>query len=140
MIDELLRLLSQIDSEDMDIELNSNVRSIRPDTNKEGTEKFEAKRRIKRLNHLLEQSDTNLSEPTESNESPAISVMDRSDTDGVRVTVDNKAFANVEEGDLRVIVPDDDYTTLQEIDLESPEITDRVVNNGITTIEVHAED
>lgn len=139
MIDELLRLLNQIDSEDMDVEIDSTVRSIRPNTDKKGSEKFEAKRRIKRLNHLLEKSDTDISSTTESDKSPAISVMARPDTGGVRVTVDQKAFATVEEGDLRVIVPDTDYTKLEEIDVESPEIKDRVVNNGVTTIEVQPE-
>lgn len=136
MIDELLRLLRQIDAEDMDVEIDSRIRSVRPDTDKEGPEKFAARRRIKRLNRLLNQNDYSVATDDESSDEPSVSIFNPEDTDAVTVTVDGEANCRIEAGQLRLWVPDTDYTDLKVIDVESPQITDRTVNNGITTIEI----
>lgn len=141
MIRDLLKLLDDIDTSDMDIEVNSTVGTIKPnrDSEKDGAEKYEAKRKVKRFNHLLNKSDSGLSADAQSEEDPLVSVMESPETAGVRVTVDSKAVGEIEDGTLRVSVPEKDYSERHEVDLESPAITAQVYNNGVTTIEVQPE-
>lgn len=139
MISDLLKLiheLDQVDASEMDIELRGGVHNIRPDTDKTGTEKFETKRRIKRVNRLLKNTDHDLNADTHSDSEPTVSVLSQPESDGIRVVVDQEADATIEDGALRITIPRTDYTELREVEIDSPAIESRVVNNGFTTIDL----
>ena len=135
IFDDLRKLLEQMDSEDMDIETYSEVRNIRTDTN-DRPKKSAAKRRDTRFDHSRKQNAADVTADNQADEEPVVSIRSRDDSDTVQVTVDAPADATIEAGQLRITVSASEYTSLKEIDIDSPEIANRTVNNGITTIEI----
>ncbi len=135
IFDDIRKLLERMDSEDLDIETHSEVRNIRTDSN-DRPKKSAAKRRNTRFDHSRKRNTADVTPDNQADEEPVVSVRSRDDSETVQVTVDTPADATIEAGQLRITVSESEYTTLKEIDIDSPEIADRTVNNGITTIEI----
>jgi hypothetical protein len=143
----VLALLDDLDEEDFeyfDIDVDSNMRNIRSggvsnaprsrDRDKTGKDKFEAKRKIKKLNKLLKQIESEGKTEDIFNEPPLVRKYDTGDS--INIVVDTEE-CDVDTEGSRIIVsfPDSDYTEEFETGFENPRvITTR--NGGITEFEV----
>lgn len=146
MIDDLLRLVRLIDDLDeedyeLDLEAGANSASIRPSTGsrsrreRSGREKFETRRKIKKLNRLLKklERDDDL-EPEEvlESETPEVRVVE---TDaGCQIVVD-AAGAVLELDGRDVVLTVGDHEVRRTLDGE-PETIERTEKIGTTLFEI----
>jgi hypothetical protein len=139
----LLRLLEKFDDEDFqfDVEMSTSTGPLQsgggrqPDRGRSGRDKFEAKRRVKKVNRLLKKvernDDVDIEDLFES-ETPNVRLVE---TDaGCRIVVDAAGAELDSDGD-EVVVTTGDQEVRRALDSE-PESIERIEKLGTTVFEI----